>query len=225
MHLHEGMLGAHPFYARKLSMHDLAALEALQQKVYDALPDKNTLQPLSTEEFENILGGNGLLIGIYVADELIAFRALLDPQHDPEHLGIDCGLTGAQLARVFYQEISNVDPDWRGYGLQKTMADIVMSAADLTRYDYVCATVKPYNIPSLKDKFAQGLVVKGLKLKYGGKMRYIFFKALKEQPATYTEERAVCMSDIDTQQALLKEGFVGTTLEKKNDDFWIIYKK
>lgn len=225
MHLHEGMLGTHPFYARKLSMADLADLETLQQKVYDALPDKNTLQPLSTEEFENILGGNGLLIGIFVEEQLIAFRALLDPQDDPEHLGIDCGLSGEQLARVFYQEISNVDPDWRGYGLQKTMADIVMNAADLTRYDYVCATVKPYNIPSLKDKFAQGLVVKGLKLKYGGKMRYIFFKALKEQPTMYTETRTVNMADVAAQQALLKEGFVGTTLEKKNDDFWLIYKK
>ena len=225
MHIHEGLLGEHPFYARKLSIDDLAALETLQQKVYDALPDKNTLQPLSTEEFENILGGNGLLIGIYVNDALIAFRALLDPQDDPEHLGVDCGLSDEQLSRVFYQEISNVDPAWRGYGLQKKMADIIMNAADLTRYDYVCATVKPYNIPSLKDKFAQGLVVKGLKLKYGGKLRYIFFKALKEQPPVYTETRKVSMGDVEAQQALLQAGFVGTTLENADDDFWIIYKK
>lgn len=225
MHLHEGMLGVHKFEAHKLTMAQLPELETLQQKVYDALPDKNTLQPLSTEEFENILGGNGLLIGIYVNEALIAFRALLDPQDDPEHLGVDCGLSEAQLSRVFYQEISNVDPDWRGYGLQKIMASIIMEAADQSRYDYVCATVKPYNIPSLKDKFAQGLVIKGLKLKYGGKLRYIFFKALKEAAPQYAEQREVSMGDTEAQQALLKQGFVGTKLVPNGDDFMIVYEK
>lgn len=222
---YEGMLGETPVTMQKLTMAHLAELEMLQQKVYDALPDKNTLQPLSTAEFTNILSGNGLLMGVYAEDELIAFRALLDPQDDPEHLGVDCGVAKEKLSRVFYQEISNVSPDWRGYGLQKLMAQVIMEAADLTRYDYVCATVKPYNIPSLKDKFSQGLVVKGLKLKYGGKLRYIFFKDLKAASPIYQEEKTISMSDTEAQQALLKAGYIGTALIKNNDDFEIVYKK
>ena len=81
-----------------------------------------------------------------------------------------------EFQRVLYQEISNVSPKYRGYGLQKTLATVVMENIDLEKYDYVCSTVKPYNIPSLKDKFSQDLVIKGLKIKYVDKLRYIFIK-------------------------------------------------
>lgn len=225
MPLYEGLLGDTPIVIEQLTLKQLAELEALQQQVYEALPDKNTLQPLSTDEFTNILGGNGLLIGVYAREQLIAFRALLDPQDDPEHLGVDCGVARENLSRVFYQEISNVSPDWRGYGLQKLMAQVIMAAADMARYDYVCATVKPYNIPSLKDKFSQGLIVKGLKLKYGGKLRYIFFKDLKNAAPVYHEEQQVSMNDTAAQQTLLQQGYVGVQLIKNGDDFAIVYKK
>lgn len=225
MPLYEGLLGDTPIVIEQLTLKQLAELEALQQQVYEALPDKNTLQPLSTDEFTNILGGNGLLIGVYAREQLIAFRALLDPQDDPEHLGVDCGVARENLSRVFYQEISNVSPDWRGYGLQKLMAQVIMAAADMARYDYVCATVKPYNIPSLKDKFSQGLIVKGLKLKYGGKLRYIFFKDLKNAAPAYHEEQQVSMNDTAAQQTLLQQGYVGVQLIKNGDDFAIVYKK
>lgn len=225
MPLYEGMLAETPIVIEQLTLEHIAELEALQQQVYETLPDKNTLQPLSTDEFTNILSGNGLLIGVYAREQLIAFRALLDPQDDPEHLGIDCGVAPENLSRVFYQEISNVSPDWRGYGLQKLMAHVIMAAADVARYDYVCATVKPYNIPSLKDKFSQGLIVKGLKLKYGGKLRYIFFKDLKSKAPVYHESEQVSMSNTAAQQALLQQGYVGTQLIKNGDDFAIVYEK
>jgi hypothetical protein len=31
------------------------------------------------------------------------------------------------------------------------------------KYDYVCCTIAPFNIPSLKDKFAQGIEIAALK--------------------------------------------------------------
>lgn len=225
MDIYEGLLGETPITARVLTMAELPELEALQAQVYEALPDKNTLQPLSTEEFQNILQGNGIMIGMYAEDMLIAFRALLDPKEDPEHLGRDCGVEEAQLSRVMYQEISNVSPDYRGHGLQRLMATIIMDAMDLERFDYVCATVKPYNIPSLKDKFGQQLVVKALKLKYGGKLRYVFFKNLKQQAPSYTESVWISMGDTSGQQRLLKDGFVGTTLQQKDEDFFVLYEK
>ena len=42
-----------------------------------------------------------------------------------------------------------------------------------SKYDYVCCTVAPFNIPSLKDKFAQGMAIAALKEKYGGSLRYV----------------------------------------------------
>ncbi|MFJ5766217.1 GNAT family N-acetyltransferase [Lysinibacillus sp. NPDC093210] len=223
--IYEGILGETPFYVTQLQLKHLPAIEKLQQEVYEALPDQSILQPLTTEEFEYILQGNGLMIGAFVNNALIGFRALLNPPIDDEHLGYDCGIVEDQFHRVLYQEISNVSPHYRGYGLQKTLATIVMNEIDLDCYDYVCSTVKPYNIPSLKDKFSQGLVIKGLKIKYVDKLRYIFYKNLQQEQPVYTEKRAVLMRDTALQQQFLKEGYTGTAMYEEQNDWFVVYEK
>jgi hypothetical protein len=223
--IYEGILGETPFYVTKLQLQHLPAIQQLQQEVYETLPDQSILQPLTTEEFEYILQGNGLMIGAYVNNALIGFRALLNPPIDDEHLGYDCGIAEDQFHRVLYQEISNVSPHYRGYGLQKTLATIVMNEIDLDCYDYVCSTVKPYNIPSLKDKFSQGLVIKGLKIKYVDKLRYIFYKNLQQDQSVYTEKRAVLMRDTALQQQFLKEGYTGTAMYEEQNDWFVVYEK
>lgn len=224
--IYEGMLGKTPFFVTKLTPQHIQQIEELQHEVYEALTDQSILQPLSTEEFEYILNGNGMMIGAYVEDELIAFRALLNPPIDEEHLGYDCGIEEKEFQRVLYQEISNVSPKYRGYGLQKTLATVVMNNIDLKKYDYVCSTVKPYNIPSLKDKFSQDLLIKGLKIKYVDKLRYIFYKDLRQELSpVFTEKQVLSMGDTAGQQQLLKQGFLGTTMYEENNDWFVVYEK
>ncbi|MGR6906795.1 GNAT family N-acetyltransferase [Lysinibacillus sp. BSL11] len=224
--IYDGKLGETPFFVIKLTLQHLQQIEELQVEVYEALADQSILQPLSTEEFEYILNGHGMMIGAYVGEELIAFRALLKPPIDEEHLGYDCGIAENEFQRVLYQEISNVSPKYRGYGLQKTLATVVMENIDLEKYDYVCSTVKPYNIPSLKDKFSQDLVIKGLKIKYVDKLRYIFYKDLRqEKSSNFTEKQVISMGDTTTQQQLLKQGFLGTSMFEENNDWFVVYEK
>ena len=223
--IYEGMLEETPFFVSTLNLQHLEEIEKLQLEVYESLEDQSILQPLSTEEFDYILKGNGMMIGAYVGDELIAFRALLNPPVDDEHLGYDCGIAKDEFNRVLYQEISNVSPAYRGYGLQKTLAKVVMGHIDLEKYDYVCSTVKPYNIPSLKDKFSQGLVVKGLKVKYVDKLRYIFYKDLRQELPIFTEKKWISMGDTVGQQQLLKQGYLGTSMYEDQNDWFVIYEK
>jgi len=224
--IYDGMLGETPFFVIKLTLQHLQQIEELQVEVYEALADQSILQPLSTEEFEYILNGHGMMIGAYVGEELIAFRALLNPPIDEEHLGYDCGIAENEFQRVLYQEISNVSPKYRGYGLQKTLATVVMENIDLEKYDYVCSTVKPYNIPSLKDKFSQDLVIKGLKIKYVDKLRYIFYKDLRQEMSpNFTEKQVVSMGDTTAQQQLLKQSFLGTSMFEENNDWFVVYEK
>ena len=147
----------------------------MQRKVVAELADKTILHLLSEEEFRNILEGNGLMIGAFVEERLIAFRALLVPAIDEEHLGRDIGLADEDLGKVIYQEVSNVLAEYRGNKLQRTLAILIMQ--ELTKlesqFQYVCCTVAPINIPSLKDKFVQGMEVASLKEKYGGVLRYV----------------------------------------------------
>ncbi|NRR18448.1 GNAT family N-acetyltransferase [Bacillus pacificus] len=211
-----------PFHVTLLSKEHIEQILLLQNVVVEALEDKSRLQPLSQEEFQYILEGNSMMIGAFIKNELIAFRALLVPPIDDEHLGLDIGLSESELHRVIYQEISNVHPNCRGNGMQKILATVIMDELqkENNKYDYVCCTVAPFNIPSLKDKFSQGMEIAALKEKYGGSMRYVFVKELREdKERNWTEIKSVPMNNAGGQQALLSEGYRGYEMEKVDGDF------
>ncbi|PEP07504.1 N-acetyltransferase [Bacillus wiedmannii] len=211
-----------PFHVTLLTLENIEQILSLQNVVVEALEDKSRLQPLSLEEFQYILEGNGMMIGAFIENELIAFRALLVPPIDDEHLGLDIGIAESELHRVIYQEISNVHPSCRGNGMQKILATVIMDELqnEDSKYDYVCCTVAPFNIPSLKDKFAQGMEIAALKKKYGGSMRYVFVKELRgDKERNWTDVKSVPMSDAIGQQALLSEGYRGYEMEKVDGDF------
>ncbi|BCC57008.1 GNAT family N-acetyltransferase [Bacillus cereus] len=222
--LYEGTLKQNneSFHVTLLSLEHIEQILSLQNIVVEALEDKSRLQPLSQEEFQYILEGNGMMIGAFIENELIAFRALLVPPIDDEHLGIDIGLSESELHRVIYQEISNVHPNCRGNGMQKILANVIMDELQKedSKYDYVCCTVAPFNIPSLKDKFAQGMAIAALKEKYGGNLRYVFVKELRrDKENDWTDVQSILMSDASGQQALLSEGYLGYEMEKTADTF------
>ncbi|WP_433773605.1 GNAT family N-acetyltransferase [Bacillus wiedmannii] len=222
--LYEGSLKQNneSFHVTLLSREHIEQILSLQNVVVEALEDKGRLQPLSQEEFQYILAGNGMMIGAFIENELIAFRALLVPPIDDEHLGLDIGLPESELHRVIYQEISNVHPNCRGNGMQKILANVIMEELQKEdgKYDYVCCTVAPFNIPSLKDKFAQGMKIAALKEKYGGSMRYVFVKELrKDIERDWSDVKSVPMSDAGGQQVLLSEGYRGYEMEKTGDTF------
>lgn len=223
--IYNGKVGNTPYSVRRLSSNDIGFVGQLQEKVIDELEDMHTLQPLSEGELKFLVEGHGLIIGAFVEEYLIAFRALLIPENDHENLGRDVGILEEQLDRIIYQEISCVDPDFRGFGLQRELAGVVMNEVDTSLYDYVCATVMPFNIASLKDKFSQGMHIGALKYKYGGKLRYVFCKKLTTTRKLLPLESTVLMSDIEGQQALLKDGFVGIKMRLDGDEWVVDYKK
>lgn len=100
-----------------------------------------------------------------------------------------------------------------------------MRQIDMNQYDYLAATVMPYNIASLKDKFAQGFYIVALKYIYGGKLRYVFALDLREEPIYEDEPVTISMGDIETQQRLIQEGFIGVAMKSLENDWVVIYKK
>ena len=209
---------------KQLSLAEMEEIEALQEIVIHSLEDSTILQPLSRAEFENILRDNGVMLGAFHDAQLIGCRALLkpDPTED-EHLGVDAGAD--DLSRVLYQEVSFVHPTYRGYGLQRKLGERVMELVNLADFDFVCATVKPFNIASLKDKFSQGMLVVALKKKYGGKLRYVFAKRLHEHVKFKEDEIVINMGNIEEQQKFIAQGYIGEQLIQTEDSWAVIYKK
>lgn len=193
--------------------------------MYEDLIDKTRLEKLTKEEYSYILSGNGLVIGIYVESKLIALRALLDPGNDSEHLGLIIGLSKPELDKVIYQEISFVHPDYQGNNLQKTMANLIMKELNKKShsYSYVCATVAPDNIPSLKDKFSQEMEIKALVTIYGKKQRYVFVKELieRESITEIINEVKIELANINKAKKYLDLGWVGIKLLQENNQYFI----
>lgn len=216
-HLYEGTIvnqqlhEKQPMHMKRLYLEDLPIIEQVQQKVIDSLPDKTVLQPLTTEEFLFILNERGLLVGAFAEGQLIGFRALLIPEIDEEHLGYDLGLPAEELPRVIYQEISAVLPEYRGNRLQQKLAEVIMEELPHLKeqFRYVCCTVAPMNIPSLKDKFSQRMHIGAFKEKYEGMQRYILVKDLDNLSPQYTDQTAAKIDDLESHKQLLEKGYVG----------------
>lgn len=210
----------------KLTKRDLPAIQKLQTKVIEHLSEKDFLQPLTDEEFITILDGNGLLVGVRAEGELIAFRALLDPGEDPEHLGEDAGIPKEQWSSVLYSEITNVDPEFQGNGLQRQLGKIVMDEVDTDQYKYICTTVAPFNIASIKDKLELGMHIAALSVKYGTLTRYIMMKNLVTGVSVTDEDSIeVGMAETSEQQKLLKAGWIGTSIQSCGEGYTVIYRK
>ncbi|WP_214828096.1 hypothetical protein [Exiguobacterium sp. s26] len=208
-----------------LTMAELDQIEAVQRCVMDALTEGSQYQSLTTEEFMKLLSDR-TLIGAYHKGTLIAFRALLIPPLDADHLGYDIGYPLEMLDRVLYQEVTNVHPDYRGYGLQQHLGKLLMKELEQdSRFNLVCATVAPFNIPSLKDKFALGLRIGALKPKYGGKLRYIFMKELHSDWKPAGDTTWLDMGETEQQVALLKAGWFGTTMTRDGNRWLVKYER
>lgn len=216
------------FTFRQLTEADIDAMMAIQEVVVDALVDPDMLALLSVDEGMYMLQGHGKMIGAFVSEALVAFRGVLEPPIDDEHLGIDVGLTEQELPHVLYQEVSMVLPMYRGHRLQQQLATRIMEMIEQSdkNYTHVCATVAPTNIPSLKDKFKQGMHTVRLKKTYGDKWRYVFSKPLQTTwKLNVSETTSADIQDLDAHIQLLESGWYGTELVQDGDTFSIIYHK
>ncbi len=211
---------------RKLALNDLDNILQLQRIVAETLMNKETLQTLSEQEYQYILNGKGLLLGAFIEEELIAFRALMVPPIDEEHLGLAVGLE-KELDQIIYQEISMVNPKYRGNRLQQQLGQLIMETLNKSSsFKYVCCTVAPSNIPSLKDKFNQGMMVGALIEIYSGKLRYVFVKKIKEsEKPQWNKTKKVPTDQIEEQQKLLQDGWHGYKLEQNNNQYFVLYGK
>ncbi len=226
--IYEGTLqqGGESFTVSELSLENINEIIALQNTVINSLEKKETLQPLTKKEFQNILSGNGLMLGVFLEERLIGFRALLVPEIDEDHLGRDIGLSEEELPGVIYQEVSIVHQKYRGNRLQQTLAILIMQELMKTDNSFtnICCTVAPFNIPSLKDKFAQGMEIAALKEKYGGMLRYVFVKELSEgRDKDWSEITRLKMDDTKAQQEMLAAGWRGIQLEMEDGDYWVSF--
>ncbi|TFE02121.1 GNAT family N-acetyltransferase [Jeotgalibacillus salarius] len=212
------------YIIRQMTENQFDEFNSFQHRIATQLEDQTSLQPLTDEEIQYVLGDGGILLGVYAEDQLIAARALLFPGDDEENLGRDLGLSYDEQMRVVHQEISLVAPEYRGNGLQQTMAKVIMQELKFTNtyFEHVCCTVSPANLPSMRDKFKQEMVVVDVKDKYGNMPRYIFYKPLKQKIFVDKDSYIFVRTDkTDRQKDFMASGYVGVGISRTPMGVWL----
>lgn len=212
------------YVIRQMTENQFDEFKSFQYSIVSALEDQTTLQPLTDEEIQYVQGEGGILLGVYAEEQLIAVRALLFPGEHEDNLGRDLGLSYEEQMRVVHQEISLVDPDYRGNGLQQTMAKVIMQELKFINpyFEHVCCTVSPANLPSMRDKFKQEMIVVDVKDKYDSMPRYIFYKPLKQKLFVDKDSYIFVRTDkTGRQRDFMASGYVGVGISNTALGTWL----
>ncbi|AOM81873.1 GNAT family N-acetyltransferase [Salisediminibacterium beveridgei] len=217
------------FTMERLSEQHLDAIEELQEVVRASLENPDLLVPLSRVELKNIVTEDtGMTVGVFnVRDELVGILGALYPGSSKENLGYALAMDEEKAAQVFHLEITFIDPDYRRMGFMVTMCRWLVQLMKIEgRYRYLCATVSPYNIGSLKNMMLSGNAVVDFQLKYGGLERYIVFQDvtvpfdLHGQDIQYIPIQENPLAPVE----YLEKGFLGTSLERIGQEIVMVMK-
>ncbi len=203
----------------RLDENQLPQVMALQQTICRNLQHPDLLHAFSQDFMKQHMGQCGTVLGVFVKKRLVAFRNLYypDPNDSEWNLGIDLNLEQDQLSQVVNLQMVCVHPDFRGNHLALILNRIALhTLRERGTHPHVCATVSPHNIWNLPVLLASGFHVARLKIKYGGKVRYIVHQHLYHR-RRFDDRSAVkvCLDDLDTQKRLLGAGFLGVQLKKR----------
>jgi len=157
-------------------------LIAVQDEVYTKLERKDLYIKITEQEFEEVLGGMGIVVGAVCNGQLVGFH--VSSYHDTEtkELGKHLNLNSRQLEELAYIEASVVLPEYRGNGLQKIMiSENIKLLKDCGFIKHLVTTIAPDNIPSLKSLQNLGFFILNTKEITPGCIRHILYRKLKEK--------------------------------------------
>ena len=212
-----------------LSESSLLEMVSLQDLILGHLPDPEIFFPHDRDYFRQIFQHDRSVIGVRVKESLAAYSIIRIPGHEQDNLGRDIGLAEDELTSVAHLQATVVHPAFRGNGLQRKMAAAHLHVIEDLGFKHVCCTVSPKNPASLGNIIHSGLVIKGLRPKFGGWWRYIMYRNLSwprdMHKALERDEKTVVGSDLSGQRVLLNEGFVGFKMVTQSNGFVLSYGK
>jgi len=209
---------------QRLAPQHLSAVVDLQQQARRHAAENDAIfMERPTDILAACLADEGVAVGAFVADQLVAFRLLYYPGKFNQ--GEYAGLPPEEWNKVVHLEIGVVHPLHRGHALQRRLtAQVLAEADDLRCKRYLCSVVSPQNYPSIKDKLVVGMPVVRLLELPGGHWRYIFCRD-RMKPAQFDEVAAISVSvnDRERQLQLLSQGYQGFRIEKLSHDTVLWY--
>ncbi len=204
---------------RLLHLEHLEQMMILQDVIITRLSRKEMLEVFSLEFMREHLGVRGIVIGIFVDERLVAFRNVFFPDsNDKEwNLGRDLRFSKVELNKTANLQMVCVHPDFRGNSLGLKMnSQAIALIRQRSAIRHLFASVSPYNYWNINILLRSGFVIRLLKDKYGGKLRYIVYQDLKEEKNIYEKPSvSVGLTNFTQQLPLFNEGYAGVQIRKR----------
>lgn len=194
----------------------LTQIMALQKLIVQNLTQPDLMEAISYSFMKEHIERQGFILGVFVEQRLIAFRIVYYPHsQDKEfNMGIDIGLPEDQRHKVANLQMVCVHPNFRGNALASMLNRISLRLLrEQHPYVHIFATVSPYNVCNVRILLNSGFRITRLKMKYGGKLRYIVYQNL-HAPLEFIDDDAVYarLDDLDTQREIFRSGRYGVAL-------------
>lgn len=199
--------------SERLGEADLPEILALHRLSLSLAAKPGLVKPDEPRFFAEHLELRGRILGQREAGRLIAYAVLGLPNPGGPNMGADLGLPTAEFPFVAHLAGAAVHPERRGRGLQRSLTEERIALAARSGRRHVLSTVSPFNYFSWRNLIAHGLLVRRLKTKYGGHLRYVLHRELGAEPEfDRTRARAFALNDAAGQGALLDAGWAGFAL-------------
>lgn len=202
------------FLGRHLGDADLGAVIALHHLVRQMVPP-HLLAAESDAFFADHMARIGRIFGLFVEGAMIAYGVLGLPGPGDANFGDSLGLTATDKARIAHIDGISVHPDWQGNRLQRVLTAWRLREAATAGRSLVLSTVAPGNLASLTNILAEGLTIRALLQKFGGR-RYMMERDLAlPTPLSPGNGRWIDGTDLETQGRLLAAGARGWRMERQ----------
>ena len=169
------------FVIRSCTEDDLTDIMTLQQKVYDDMNAPDLYAIVGEEEIhESLL--EDYCYGTYHDGKLIAFTMMIANRISYRNYGTYIGYPEDRQAKCVSLEITIVDADYRGFGLQKQFVALREKEALRAGAEEALVTIAPGNKHSLANFIKSGYEIIETRPLYEGAVRHILSKNLLQNP-------------------------------------------
>lgn len=165
------------FLIRRCTEADLSDVMALQYKVKESLPDPNLYAVLEEEGVhESLL--EDFCFGAYCKGRLIAFTMMVANRVSPRNYGAYVGYPEERQKQCVTMELTVVDDDFRGHGLQKMFVKLREEEARRAGATEALVSIAPGNKHSLDNLINSGYTIVETRPLHEGMLRHILSKQL-----------------------------------------------
>ena len=155
---------------------DIDAVVALQDRIVEALPDKDLYAASTREEYLTQLNEDICFIA-ECGDKVAGFSVMVpnDPDN-PRNYGKYLDYDRKQLAETASLDLTMVDPEFRGRGIQRMFNKLrIGKAIEMGAKEGLC-TISPDNPYSYRNFLVLNFEIIDQREMYGGRQRYLLRK-------------------------------------------------